>query len=105
MVSGSKGLERGTGKRMSVVLAEELPHAAERLCALSGPNLAREVVRHHPALGDGVQILHAAPRRKARHEAAGEEVGSVTTQDLNEEVERFKRASGRIAAPKSGNYV
>ena len=49
VVSGSKGLERGTGKRMSVVLAEELPHAAERLCALSGPNLAREVVRDLPA--------------------------------------------------------
>ena len=44
-------------------------------------------------------------RRKARHEAGGEDVGIVTTQDLNEEVERFKRASGRIAAPKSGNYV
>jgi len=60
---------------------------------------------HHAALGDWAQILHAALRRKARHEAAGENVGSVTTQDLNEEVDRFKRASSRIAAPKSGNYV
>ena len=60
---------------------------------------------HHVALGDWVQILYAALRRKARHEAAGEDVGSVTTQDLNEEVDRFKRASSRIALPKSGNYV
>jgi ATP-dependent 26S proteasome regulatory subunit len=60
---------------------------------------------HHSSLGDWVQILHAALRRKARHEAGGEDVGIVTTQDLNEEVERFKRASGRITTPKSGNYV
>ncbi len=47
VVSGSKGLEQGTFKRMSTVLAEELP-AHVRLCSLSGPNLAREVVRDMP---------------------------------------------------------
>ena len=34
---------------MSVVLAEELPDAAPTLCALSGPNLAREIVRGLPS--------------------------------------------------------
>ena len=49
VVSACKGLEQGTSKRMSVVLAEELPDAAPDLCALSGPNLAREVVRDMPS--------------------------------------------------------
>ena len=48
VVSGCKGLERGSFKRMSVVLAEELPETAARHCVLSGPNLAREVIRDLP---------------------------------------------------------
>ena len=48
VLSACKGLEQGTFKRMSVVLAEELPDAAPALCVLSGPNLAREVVRDMP---------------------------------------------------------
>ena len=43
----AKGLERGTLRRMSEVLAEALPGA--RVCALSGPNLAAEVVAGRPA--------------------------------------------------------
>ena len=49
VISACKGLEQGTFKRMSVVLAEELPDAAPSLCALSGPNLAREIVRGLPS--------------------------------------------------------
>ena len=49
VLSACKGLERGTFKRMSVVLAEELPLAAQRICALSGPNLAREVAQGLPS--------------------------------------------------------
>ncbi len=48
VISACKGLEQGTFKRMSVVLAEELPGAASDLCVLSGPNLAHEVVRDMP---------------------------------------------------------
>lgn len=48
IISGSKGLERDTFKRMSEALAEELPNSGARLCTLSGPNLAREVVRDMP---------------------------------------------------------
>ena len=48
VLSACKGLEQGTFKRMSVVLAEELPDTAPRLCVLSGPNLAREVARDLP---------------------------------------------------------
>lgn len=48
-VSACKGLERGTFRRMSAALEEELAGAAPRICALSGPNLAHEVVRGLPA--------------------------------------------------------
>ncbi len=46
LVSATKGLEVDTGKRMSQVVMEELPDFfAEHVCALSGPNLAGEVIR------------------------------------------------------------
>ncbi len=45
IVSATKGLELGTGKRMSQVLEEELPEELSgRVCALSGPNLAKEIM-------------------------------------------------------------
>lgn len=47
VVSAAKGLEPGSLKRMSEVVAEELPAAA--VCALSGPNLAREIAAGKPA--------------------------------------------------------
>jgi ATP-dependent 26S proteasome regulatory subunit len=59
----------------------------------------------HPALGDWVHILHATLRRKARCEAAGEESKPVTTQDLRDEVARYKQANSRLTLPKPGTYV
>lgn len=47
VVSAAKGLERETNRRMSEVIAQELPQAV--VGALSGPNLAREVVQGLPA--------------------------------------------------------
>ena len=50
VVSAAKGLELPAAHRMSQVLAEELPvslHAG--ICALSGPNLAKEIVQGKPA--------------------------------------------------------
>ena len=50
MVSASKGLELPGGKRMSQVLEEELPdHLHPGICALSGPNFAKEIVQGKPA--------------------------------------------------------
>ncbi len=57
-----------------------------------------------PAPGDWVHILHSVLRRKARCEAAGEDVTPVTTEDFREEVERFKKTTSRLVAP-SGTYV
>lgn len=45
VVSATKGLEMATGKRMSEVLEEELPAGRQaRIAALSGPNLASEII-------------------------------------------------------------
>ncbi|MFC2002079.1 NAD(P)H-dependent glycerol-3-phosphate dehydrogenase [Chloroflexota bacterium] len=50
VVSASKGLEIGSDKRMSQVIAEEInPHFRSNICVMSGPNLSREVVRNLPA--------------------------------------------------------
>jgi glycerol-3-phosphate dehydrogenase (NAD(P)+) len=48
LVSASKGIEVESLKRMSEIIAEELPAARERIAALSGPNLAREVAEGKP---------------------------------------------------------
>jgi glycerol-3-phosphate dehydrogenase (NAD(P)+) len=46
VVSATKGLEIGTGLRMSQVLAEELPDdVSGHICVLSGPNLSGEIVQ------------------------------------------------------------
>lgn len=50
IVSCAKGLEVGTMLRMSEVLAQELGEGwDDRLAALSGPNLAKEIVAGRPA--------------------------------------------------------
>ncbi len=50
VISAAKGLEMGTHKRMSQVIAEEIdPQFRSRICVLSGPNLAREILNGLPA--------------------------------------------------------
>lgn len=46
-VSAAKGIERGTLKRMTQILQEEL--AAVQVAALSGPNIAMDIARGQPA--------------------------------------------------------
>ena len=49
-MSATKGLEMATGLRMSQVLLEEMSRGMrDNICALSGPNLAREIVRGKPS--------------------------------------------------------
>jgi len=64
------------------------------------------VVGHHrePSTGDWVRIVHAVLRRKARHEAGGDEPSAVTSEEIIAEVQRFVRTSDRLAVP-SGNYL
>ncbi|HAS05218.1 MAG TPA: glycerol-3-phosphate dehydrogenase, partial [Dehalococcoidia bacterium] len=50
VINASKGLEYGTNKRMSQVIAEEIPPACyHNICVLSGPNLHKEVLAGLPA--------------------------------------------------------
>ncbi len=50
IISCAKGLEIGSNKRMSQVIAEEIdPRLKSRICVLSGPNLAREISQNLPA--------------------------------------------------------
>jgi glycerol-3-phosphate dehydrogenase (NAD(P)+) len=48
LVSLAKGVELGTCKRMSEVIREVAVVRPERVCVLSGPNLAREIAEEQP---------------------------------------------------------
>ena len=47
-VSLMKGIELGTNKRMSQVIAEVTGVSSDRIAVVSGPNLAREIIAHQP---------------------------------------------------------
>ena len=50
IISAAKGLELGSNKRMTEVIAEEIePRFRSNICTLSGPQLAREIMRNLPA--------------------------------------------------------
>ena len=49
LVSLMKGIELGTTRRMSEVIAETTRAAPERIAVVSGPNLAREIAQRQPA--------------------------------------------------------
>lgn len=49
MVSLMKGVELGTHKRMSEVIAELTGAGPERIAVVTGPNLAKEIARREPA--------------------------------------------------------
>ncbi|MDQ6659787.1 MAG: NAD(P)-dependent glycerol-3-phosphate dehydrogenase [Chloroflexota bacterium] len=48
LVNASKGIEIDTLKRMTEIISEEIPAASQRIAALTGPNLAREVAEKKP---------------------------------------------------------
>jgi glycerol-3-phosphate dehydrogenase (NAD(P)+) len=49
LVSLMKGVELGTSMRMSEVITEVADAGPERVCVISGPNLAREIAQRQPA--------------------------------------------------------
>ncbi|HEU5034227.1 MAG TPA: NAD(P)H-dependent glycerol-3-phosphate dehydrogenase, partial [Mycobacteriales bacterium] len=49
LVSLMKGVELGTGKRMTEVICEVTDIPAERVAVVTGPNLAREIAARQPA--------------------------------------------------------
>ncbi len=73
VLCGSKGLEIGSLKRMSEVIAEELPQGLrQRIAMLSGPNIAREVAKGLPSAA----VIAAHDRSVA--EAARETMNTAT---------------------------
>ena len=48
LVSATKGIEEGTGLRMTELLADVLPAPPRSLSALSGPSFARELAEGYP---------------------------------------------------------
>jgi glycerol-3-phosphate dehydrogenase (NAD(P)+) len=65
LLSVAKGIEHGSLMRMTQVIADEIPHASDRIAAMSGPNLAKEIARGLPAsaviaAGDEDVALHAS---------------------------------------------
>jgi glycerol-3-phosphate dehydrogenase (NAD(P)+) len=48
VVSLMKGVEKGTGNRMSEVIEQELHIGADRIAVASGPNLALEIAKEQP---------------------------------------------------------
>jgi glycerol-3-phosphate dehydrogenase (NAD(P)+) len=62
IVNVAKGLEEQTGRRLSQVLAEELPQPVGRIVSLVGPSHAEEVARCMPttvvAAGTDPEVLH-----------------------------------------------
>ncbi len=63
LLSVAKGIEAGTLMRMTEVIAAEVPEAAARVAALSGPNLALEISRGLPAAAVVAAVDDAVSRR------------------------------------------
>jgi len=55
--------------------------------------------------GDWIRLLHAALRRKARCDTAGEDSSPLRTADLLEELERLRRAHARLPTGSGGIYL
>ncbi len=70
LVSLAKGVENGTLRRMTELLAEASPPHASRVAALSGPTFAREVAQGKPT-GATVASKDIAVARRLQHALAG----------------------------------
>jgi glycerol-3-phosphate dehydrogenase (NAD(P)+) len=105
LVIAAKGLERGTGKRMSEILVEEAPEAIP--AALSGPSFASDVARRLPtavtiaaedevlALALSRALAHATFRPYAETDLVGVELGGAVKNVL-------AIAAGIVAGRKLG---
>lgn len=90
VVSLAKGIELGSGSRMSEVIAETTGWPADRIAVLSGPNLSHEIAERQPATtvvasaaqetAESVQSLfHTATFRPYTNtDVAGCELGGAT---------------------------
>ena len=89
VLSAAKGLEVGSCRRMTEVLAEELGDDGDRVCVLSGPNIQREIAQGMPAatvvaaprleVADRVRDLMVTPRFRvySSNDVVGVELGGT----------------------------
>jgi glycerol-3-phosphate dehydrogenase (NAD(P)+) len=67
IVSAAKGMEVGSNKRLSEVIAEEIPHDFwSNICVLSGPNLSQEILQNLPAVAVVAAEEEAVARKAQR---------------------------------------
>ena len=66
MVSLAKGIELGSGLRMSEVVAEAGDIAPDRIVVVTGPNLAREIAERQPSASVVASASPATPRHFRR---------------------------------------
>jgi len=71
IVSLMKGVELGTTKRMSEVIAEVTGIGPERIVAVSGPNLSREIAAKQPAASVVACVDEGTAQRVAEASATG----------------------------------
>jgi glycerol-3-phosphate dehydrogenase (NAD(P)+) len=90
VVSLAKGIELGTGLRMSQVIAETAGISDDRIAVVSGPNLAREIAERQPSASvvasvsertaDALQAISHTPtfRPYTNNDVIGCELGGAT---------------------------
>lgn len=81
LVSLAKGVENGTLKRMTEVLAEASPGHAPRVAALSGPTFAREVAEGKPT-GATVASHDLGIARRLQHALSGSRFRLYADEDV-----------------------
>ena len=81
LVSLAKGVENGTLKRMTEVLAEASPPHAPRVAALSGPTFAREVAEGKPT-GATVAARDLSVAHRLQHALSGSRFRLYADEDV-----------------------
>jgi glycerol-3-phosphate dehydrogenase (NAD(P)+) len=82
IISAAKGLEIGSNKRMSQVIADEIdPVYHKNICVISGPNLFREILEELPAAAV-VAAENDATAQKAQKLFSGPNFSVYTNHDL-----------------------
>jgi glycerol-3-phosphate dehydrogenase (NAD(P)+) len=88
-VNASKGIEISSLKRMTEIIREELPNAGNRVAALSGPNISREIAEgkptaavvaaydHEVAVRARILLTTANYRVYTAHDVVGVELGGA----------------------------
>jgi glycerol-3-phosphate dehydrogenase (NAD(P)+) len=81
LISLMKGIELGSAKRMSEVIAEVTGRAAEQIAVVSGPNLALEIAQEQPT-ATVVACIDEARARQVQHACRTDYFRPYTNTDV-----------------------